>query len=56
MTWKADGRRARPVIPAAREADAGGWQVPGNQGQTSETLSQNKNMNHGLRLSLLRFV
>lgn len=45
MTGKAGSRLARPVIPAAGEADAGGSQVPGHQGQTSETLSQKKNMN-----------
>lgn len=51
MTGKADSRLARPVIPAAGEADAGGSQVPGHQGQTSETSSQKKNMNQGLRLA-----
>lgn len=51
MTGKADSRLARPAIPVSGEADAGGSQVPGHQGQTSETLSQKKNMNQGLKLA-----
>lgn len=42
-----------PVLPAAGEADAGGSQVQGHQGQISETLSQTKNLGWG---SLPRFV
>ena len=42
MGAKVQVQQHTPIIPAIQEAEAGGWQVPGQPAQLSETLSQNK--------------